>query len=120
MFGNLVWVPSMERLLDGVDASEEIEAALAERARERARERESFEGLARRVAEFLRSGGGAAPMPNLLTRPELAKLLGCSERTIQRLELTGRITRCAGLARMVRFDRDAVLRRLAESVRAAS
>lgn len=120
MLGNLGWVPSMGRLLDGVDCRDAIESCLGQRAVARARERESFEGLTRRVAEFLRMGGGGAPAIDLVTRAELAHLLGCSERTLQRMEASGKITRTSGFSRLVRFNRDAVLRQITESIGAAS
>lgn len=123
MLGEWVSALSGRRLLNGVDATEAIEQALAvralerareqERAAEQARERDSFEALARRVAEFVVAGGGISPAERLLTRAQVAELLQCSERTVQRMEVAGNLRRSAGFSRLVRFDRNEVMRLVA-------
>lgn len=113
------WAAQDANQLDGIDAQEAIELALVSRSLARATDRAKQEEAARRAA--IAPGVTAGPtVERLLTRSDVAQVLQCSVRTIQRLEATGRLRRCAGLVRLVRFDRSEVSRLLSGSEGAAS
>jgi hypothetical protein len=113
------WAAQEGNQLDGIDAKDAIELALVSRSLARATDRAKQEEVVRRAA--IASGVTAGPtLERLLTRSDVAQVLQCSVRTVQRLEASGRLQRCAGLVRLVRFDRNEVSRLLSGSEGATS
>ena len=115
--GNL-WAASGGFLLDEIRAEEAADRAVRRRESARAKARD-------RTGEY---GGGASGIAGFpagpryeprMTRAEVAELLSCSERTVQRMEAAGRLRRCAGMGSLVRFDRSDVLRLVSASRREA-
>ena len=115
--GNL-WAASGGFLLGEIRAEEAVERAVRQRAsaraKERAQERESASG----ASGYAGVPGGPRYEPRM-TRAEVAELFNCSERTVQRMEASGRLRRCAGMGSLVRFDRSDVLRLVSASRREA-
>jgi hypothetical protein len=113
------WAVQDGHELEGIDAQDVIERALFELNLAREAERAEQQEAARRAAET--SGIPAEPpMDRLLTRADVAQVLRCSLRTVQRLEASGKLRRCAGLVRLVRFDRNEVSRFVSGSEGAVS
>jgi hypothetical protein len=113
------WAAQEGHVLDGIDALDAIERALRDRNLAREAKRAEQQEAARRAATTTGVPAGP-PMDRLLTRADVARVLQCSLRTVQRLEASGRLRRCAGLVRLVRFDRNEVSRFVSGSEGAAS
>ena len=113
-----LWAATGGFLLDEIRAEEAADRAFrrqeSARATERAQERASAAGASGYA------GIPAGPRYEArMTRAEVAELLNCSERTVQRMEAAGRLRRCAGMGSLVRFDRSDVLRLVSASRREA-
>jgi len=112
------WAAQKEHELKRIDALDAIHWALQERIQARKAERAEKEEAARKESLASETQAGP-PLERLLTRADVAQVLQCSLRTVQRLEASGRLRRCAGLVRLVRFERNEVSRFLSGSEEAA-